>query len=90
MGDSYSLYEAKAQLSAIIRRVRQGRPATITLHGKPVAEIRALPESEAIAERLERLTERGAIAPAAAPSAGFPLVARRRGALRDFLAERED
>jgi prevent-host-death family protein len=90
VSDIYSLYEAKAQLSAIIRRVREGRPATITLHGKPVAEIRALAESEGLEERLARLAERGIVVPAEAPSGRFPMVVRRRGVLRDFLAERED
>lgn len=40
MSDTYSLYEAKAKLSAIVRRVREGCRAIVTVHGKPVAEIR--------------------------------------------------
>ena len=42
MRDTYSLYEAKAKLSAIIRQVREGRPVVVTLHGEPVAEIRSI------------------------------------------------
>ncbi len=40
MRDTYSLYEAKARLSAIIRQVREGRHVLVTVRGEPVAEIR--------------------------------------------------
>ena len=43
MPKTYSLYETKARLSAIIRQVRGGQRVTVTVHGKPVAEIRPLP-----------------------------------------------
>lgn len=91
MADSYSVYEAKARLSAIIRRVREGRPVTITLHGEPVAEIRAIRgERGGIEGRLQRLTERGVVVPAEAQPSEIPLVARRKGALQRFLAERDE
>jgi len=41
---TYSVYEAKARLSAIVRRVGEGHRAIITLRGRPVAEIRPLAE----------------------------------------------
>lgn len=91
MSDSYSVYEAKARLSAIIRRVREGRPVTITLHGEPVAEIRAIPEQEAgIEKRLSRMVERGVVLPAESDPAEIPVVVRRRGALKRFLAGRDE
>ena len=59
MRDSYSLYEAKAKLSAIIRRVREGRSAVVTLHGEPVAEIVPIAGAgKDLAARVEQLAER--------------------------------
>jgi antitoxin (DNA-binding transcriptional repressor) of toxin-antitoxin stability system len=89
MADSYSLYEAKARLSAIIRRVREGRSAIITLHGKPVAEIRALsPGHEDLPSRVQQLEERGIIT---GPNAGARVrpVVKRAGALDRFQKDRE-
>ena len=42
MKNSVSLYEAKTQLSTLLREVESGAVITITRHGKPVAELRAL------------------------------------------------
>ncbi len=41
--DTHSVVEAKNRLSDLIDRAQQGETALITRHGKPVAEIRALP-----------------------------------------------
>ena len=40
MKNSVSLYEAKTQLSTLLREVEDGAVITITRHGKPVAELR--------------------------------------------------
>ena len=40
MKASVSLYEAKTQLSTLLREVESGAVITITRHGKPVAELR--------------------------------------------------
>ena len=40
MKSSVSLYEAKTQLSTLLREVEGGAVITITRHGKPVAELR--------------------------------------------------
>lgn len=40
MKTSVSLYEAKTQLSTLLRDVEGGAVITITRHGKPVAELR--------------------------------------------------
>jgi antitoxin (DNA-binding transcriptional repressor) of toxin-antitoxin stability system len=40
---THSLVEAKTRLSDLIDRAQQGEPVVITRHGKPVAELRALP-----------------------------------------------
>jgi prevent-host-death family protein len=89
MRRSYSLYEAKARLSAIIRQVREGQRVVVTVHGEPVAEIRPLTrDAVTIAERLDRLAEQGVLVrPAEAPAVP-KVVTRRPGALTRFLAER--
>jgi len=90
MSDSYSLYEAKARLSALVRQVREGRTVVITVHGKPAAELRPVAEVRGLAQRLKQLEDRGELIPAPADAA-FPTrpLARRPGALKRFLDERD-
>lgn len=58
--ESYSIAEAKAQLSKLIKRAGKGREIVITKHGKPVARLQpiARPQGaidvEWLARRLER------------------------------------
>ena len=88
----YSLYEAKAKLSELIRMVRERKtPITITYHGKAVAEIRPI-ESEVddedpMEKRERELIAMGALIPAEGPFRIRP-VANRPGALKEFLEER--
>lgn len=95
MADTYSLYEAKARLSALIRRVREGRTVTITLHGEPVAELRPYqrPEdAQSLEERIADLADRGELLePARRPDDPAVLRPGKRvaGALRRFLDARE-
>ena len=91
MRDTYSLYEAKAKLSAIIRKVREGRPVIVTLHGEPVAEIRPYsPLSGGLGERMDHLVERGIVVRnPRSDSTRQPLV-KRPGALKRFLADRDE
>ena len=42
MNNSVPLYEAKTQLSTLLRKVEGGAVITITRHGKAVAELRGL------------------------------------------------
>lgn len=88
----YSLYEAKAKLSEIIRRVRErGETVTLSYHGEPVAEIRPLPPAgDETARRLAQLEREGVVVPARRRGAELPAtLARRRGALARFLEERD-
>jgi prevent-host-death family protein len=88
--DIYSIYEAKARFSEIIRKVRAGRRVAITHHGVRVAEILPVTSRpESLAERLPALERDGIVQRAAAPTASIPLVVRRRGALARFLASRD-
>jgi prevent-host-death family protein len=90
MRDTYSLYEAKAKLSAIIRQVREGRHVVVTVHGEPVAEIRPVgPETRDLAARVDALADRGVLVRGSLEPGALRPVARRRGALKRFLAERE-
>ncbi|MCU0633735.1 MAG: type II toxin-antitoxin system prevent-host-death family antitoxin [Gemmatimonadaceae bacterium] len=90
MPDEYSIYEAKAKLSAIVRMVREGHSAIITVHGEPVAEIRPIEKKpETFEERYARLKAEGKIIPARNRNAEFKPVGHRPGALQRFLDERE-
>ena len=44
MKKSVSIYEAKTQLSTLLRKVEDGSVITITRHGKAVAELRMIEE----------------------------------------------
>lgn len=95
MRDEYSLYDAKAKLSALIRQVREGRTIVITVHGQPAAELRPIehaPRQQTLEQRLAELEARGEVSPALRrPGAqlGIRTIARRPGALKRFLRERE-
>lgn len=88
----YSVYEAKARLSEILRLVRErGATVTVTHHGEPVAEIRPIPAGSAggLEARIAELEARGAVVAGSGRSNGLRVVARREGALERFLAERD-
>jgi prevent-host-death family protein len=93
--DEYSIYDAKAKLSALVRQVREGRSVIISVHGEPVAELRPYQKPDGpqtLAERIADLTARGEIIPAARkPSAppAFPVGRKVPGALKRFLDERD-
>jgi prevent-host-death family protein len=86
----YSTYEAKAKLSEILRKVARGRTIRISRRGEPIAEIRPLRRKPAALEqRIGELTEQGVLsAPTRRKAARLKPVARRTGALRRFLADR--
>ena len=87
---TYSLYDAKAKLSELVRKVRDGHYVTITLHGEPVAELRPVTKGEGgLAARLKELEERGVIVPAVNSRAPLKAIAKRPGALKRFLDERD-
>ena len=95
MPREYSLYEAKAKLSALIRQVREGRSVVITVHGQPAAELRPIERTapkQTNAERYEELTRRGLVTPARvrpSDAQAWPVGARKPGALKRFLEERD-
>ena len=90
MRDHFSVYDAKAQFSAIIRQVREGRSITVTLHGTPVAEIRPIQAPDAgLDSRVDALAERGILIRSALPVPLPSRIVRRAGALQRFLDDRD-
>lgn len=91
MGKIYSTYEAKAKFSEILRMVREGSTVTVSYRGEPVAEIRPLGGAQAnFARHLRRLEDRGVLVRPPERTGSLTKVRRRPGALRRFLAEREE
>ena len=89
MRKQYSTYEAKARLSELLDRVRNGDVVTITHRGQPVAEVRRLEASGgSLSDRLDDL-ERSGILTAPARKSAFKPLARKPGALGRFLKSRE-
>lgn len=96
MAEEYSIYDAKAHLSALVRQVREGSTFIITVHGEPVAELRPIPKPEprrqTLEERIAELTARGQISAPERPAGVkpfFPLGDPLPGALQRFLDERD-
>ena len=94
MPEEYSIYDAKAKLSALVRQVREGQTFVITVHGEPVAELRpieAQPATPSLDQRVAEMTARGEVIPSKRkPSdpGAFPLGKRKPGALKRFLEDR--
>lgn len=86
--DSYSTYDAKARFSELLRKVRSGRSITITYRGEPVAVLRPIEPSTNTETRIGQLEDRGMVSPCPARR-GFAPIAKRPGALRRFLEERD-
>ncbi len=96
MPDEYSIYDAKAKLSALVRQVREGQTFVITVHGEPVAELRPIEKPErkqTLEERVAELTARGEITPSKLKPGerpSFPIGSTHiPGALQRFLDERD-
>jgi len=90
MSDTYSVYEAKAHLSAILRKVQHGAVVTVSHRGRAIAEIRPVqPMPDELRARLDHLATTRVLWRSAEPRRAPWKVANRRGALRRFLAERD-
>ena len=90
MALTYSISEAKARFSEVIRQVREGRTVTVSYRGEPVAEIRSIGRrpTPTFEERLGDLERSGALVRPAQPRQTFRPAGRRPGGLLRFLAER--
>lgn len=91
MAITYSVREAKARFSEVLRQVRDGKTATVSFRGEAVAEIRAIKEraSPTLDARLAELERNGCLVRAAVPRKSMGLVARQPGTLARFLDERD-
>ena len=94
MSKSYSIYEAKARFSQVIREVRDGETVTVSHRGEPVAEIRPLSDLEppTIEQRIADLRRSGEIAASSTPDLKLNVdlgeAALPAGTLERFLKER--
>ena len=90
MALNYSIYEAKARFSEVIRQVREGKTVTVSYRGEPVAEIRSIRHGQnpTLDERLIDLERSGELVHSAIPRQTLQPVERRPGALSRFIAER--
>ena len=90
MRDTYSLYEAKAKFSAIVRMVREGRHVVVTLHGEPVVELRPIAQhGDGLSARMDELADRGLLVRPDSRRTRPRSVTRRPGALKRFLDDRD-
>lgn len=88
---SFSVYEAKARFSEVLRIVAQtGRKVVVTKHGRPVAEIAPFSGSdETMDEMLARLEQEGLIEGPEVQRADWSAAGKSPGALERFLADRD-
>jgi prevent-host-death family protein len=87
---TYSIYEAKARFSEVIRVVRRGGTVIVTYRGDPVAEIRPIEsDKQPLERRLAELEREGALQGRGSREGRLDVIERRPGALRRFLNERE-
>ncbi len=89
MVTTYSTYDAKAKFSEVMRRVRDGETVIVSYRGDPVAEIKPIERQKtSLEERMADLERRGVLVPARGPRKSFKPSARRPGALKRFLEDR--
>ena len=90
MPTTYSIYEAKAKLSEIVRLVKLRRSVTITERGKPVAQVVPIALTGNLESRIAELESSGEIQRGHdSDLAHIGAIAKRPGALDRFLATRE-
>jgi prevent-host-death family protein len=90
MEKRYSIFEAKAKLSEIIRLIKTHVSITITERGVPVAIVSPYQELEQNAEmRLNTLVKAAKTRPAKGHLSDLDINIKRDGALKRFLSERD-
>lgn len=88
----YSIYNAKARLSELLRFVRSTGPVIITDRGVPVAKVVPIEKENkkgSLKERIELLREMGLLIPATKPASAIKPIAKKPGALKRFLESRD-
>ena len=90
MTRSYSIYEAKAKLSELIRLVKQKQSIYITDRGVPVAQVIPIEnKTSSLEERLQTLQQLGLASKVTVRTKTIKSLASRPGTLKRFLDERE-
>ena len=97
MKKTYSLYETKAHLSAIVRQVREGQSVIVTVHGEPAVEIRPVerpadtPEAR-LEARMNEMIAAGTLSPAKDPTALKRIKPGKHipGAFKRFMDDRNE
>jgi len=90
MADRYSVYEAKAKFSEVMRKVRSGKRVIIAYRGEEIAVIAPIPRATDPTERwVQRLVLVGGFASGGRPPGQLKPLVRKPGALARFLESRE-
>lgn len=89
MPRAYPVHEAKAKLSEILRRVKQGRSVTISERGRIIARVVPIEEPRSLASRLRRMEADGVLVRRRKKPGAIRPVAKRSGGLRRFLRSRD-
>jgi prevent-host-death family protein len=89
MATTYSLYEAKAKFSEVMRKVRAGQRIVIAYRHEEIAEIRPIERAGSLSKRVARLEDAGTVGRAPNRAGLLRGVTKRRGALARFLEARE-
>ncbi len=88
MARSYSIYEAKAKLSELLRIVKAGSEVVVMERGKAIAKVVPLQDQSELKARIEHLEQQGLLITPEAKQ--FPKASKRkiRGGLKRFLEDR--
>jgi prevent-host-death family protein len=90
MENEFSIYDAKARFSELVRRARNNQRVIVTSHGRPVVEIVPYqPKVATVADLVAEAEASGVLEVAREASGDFRSISRRPGALSRFLEERE-
>ncbi len=87
---TYSVYEAKAQFSALLKKVQKNVRIIITHRGKEIAEIIPRTAPDSFESRIADMQRHGLLEPGKKNPDGisYQVGSSRPGALRRFLDER--
>ena len=88
MAKQYSIYEAKAKFSELLRQVKQGTDIIVTERGVPIAKVMALQKEETLESRVQGLLRSGLMSEPKT-NGDLPKGIRKNGALQRFLKARE-
>lgn len=87
---TYSIYDAKAKLSELIRFVKKFGPVIITERNKPVVQVIPVPEpAKTLEERTKELEAAGLISKGTKPLSIIRPLYKKPGALKRFLESRD-